>query len=865
MKRKKTIALMMIVMLLMGIPQGILASRQGEFGIQVPEQTRPYQPAAILLSLPQAGVVTLFARQGAEIKRLCEPMSLDSGVSEWIFWGLTALQEPLHKGAASIIARYEIQGKIFTAEANTQVLQPASGLMYALLSKASLPAAGTEDLYIDHQLSKAGKLVVQLYAKADEERPVRTWTLDRPDALPRTFRWDKTLAGKPASVGEYTFVLSVQGSSQPPCRLAFYLTDDIPARIPLSPTPDGQFLPQSRTDRDIWLAMMAPLAVLDIGDMNHQTVYAQPDNKSQALGMIHGQTAGMNILETDVQGYARVQVARHGDGQWIIGYVPQNKIKIIVPAQRYGLLLDKQSQHLTLYEDGEPRGSLAISTGVYVPPGEFSFETLAGAYLTQDRIAEFPHTGYRFEYAMRIDGGNLLHSSGYKMLDGVKDYQDHQSQLGTKVSHGCVRIDNREQDGINAWWLYANLPRNTKVLVLPEDGNEFLPGFASVQEAPPAETSPVDAIDAVSQDILQISEDHPETLSGFTFSPSPFLVQPEESDCLIPAETMEDPPHANQISPAAPSSATITLTFGGDCVLGSEEHTKNKPESFHSFIQAKGMNWPFSGIINILQADDLSMVNLENVLINSARNPERRLHNFRGPTSFTGILTRGSIELVNLANNHFNDYGQEGKNSTRNALRDEGIPFSGQSSIYIYEKDGIRIGFAGIRETVFHQGRERIAQEIRKLQDAGCHYIVYTCHFGTEYETQHNELQTLMAHTAIEAGAHLVIGHHPHVVQGIEEYRDGLIFYSLGNLVFGGNLALTTFDGLMVQLTLTFDQQALTQTEVRLIPVLTSSSIPDNDFRPVPAQGPDKERILQTIRQDSTTAYEEHFVILRKK
>jgi len=85
----------------------------------------------------------------------------------------------------------------------------------------------------------------------------------------------------------------------------------------------------------------------------------------------------------------------------------------------------------------------------------------------------------------------------------------------------------------------------------------------------------------------------------------------------------------------------------------------------------------------------------------------------------------------------------------------------------------VRIGFAGIRETIFHQNRGRIAQEIAELNG-------------------HNELQTRMARTAIDAGANLVIGHHPHLVQGIERYQDGLIFYSLGNLVFGGNLELTT-------------------------------------------------------------------------
>jgi len=132
-----------------------------------------------------------------------------------------------------------------------------------------------------------------------------------------------------------------------------------------------------------------------------------------------------------------------------------------------------------------------------------------------------------------------------------------------------------------------------------------------------------------------------------------------------------------------------------------------------------------------------------------------------------------------------------------------------------------------------------------------------------EYEERHNELQTLMARMAIDAGADLVIGHHPHVVQGIEEYEGGLIFYSLGNLVFGGNLELSTFDGLVAQVTLDFEGEELLETAVRLIPVITSGERPANDFRPVIAQGEDKARILDTIRADSEKAYPERFIVGR--
>ncbi len=108
-----------------------------------------------------------------------------------------------------------------------------------------------------------------------------------------------------------------------------------------------------------------------------------------------------------------------------------------------------------------------------------------------------------------------------------------------------------------------------------------------------------------------------------------------------------------------------------------------------------------------------------------------------------------------------------------------------------------------------------------------------------------------MAHEIIDAGADLIIGAHPHVVQGIEQYNNGLIVYSLGNFVFGGNLKLTEFEAFMVQVRLDFDGTALRETTLTLIPVFTTGSRPANDFRPIPAEGEDKARILQRIQDDS--------------
>lgn len=307
-------------------------------------------------------------------------------------------------------------------------------------------------------------------------------------------------------------------------------------------------------------------------------------------------------------------------------------------------------------------------------------------------------------------------------------------------------------------------------------------------------------------------------------------------------------------APAEPpeGGTRITLSFTGDCVLGSEEKSRALPHSFDSTVAEKGYAWPFSGMQEYFSKDDLTVVNFEGVLKDDrAGREEGKLHWFRGPTDFVNILKEGSVELAGLANNHVRDYGQAGRNSTKKALTGAGIPYFGYGDLYTFEKDGVKIGFGGIRETIWRQDRDRPAREIAQLRSEGCHYIVYACHFGNEYKPI-SELQRKIAYNLVESGADVVVGTHPHIVQGIESYKHGLILYSLGNFSFGGNLELKVFDGLVAQLQLDFTRdKALKHTTLRLVPVLTTGTAPANDFRPIPAQGEDKARILETIQQQS--------------
>ena len=148
------------------------------------------------------------------------------------------------------------------------------------------------------------------------------------------------------------------------------------------------------------------------------------------------------------------------------------------------------------------------------------------------------------------------------------------------------------------------------------------------------------------------------------------------------------------------------------------------------------------------------------------------------------------------------------------------------------------------------------------MREAGAEFVIYQCHWGTEYESQHNVLQESMARACQRAGADLVIGHHPHVVQGID-FIDGMpVIYSLGNLVFGGTLKLQTYDGLLLQayFPLTGEKK---QPTLKLIPILTSSQAENriNDYQPTPAEGMNAKRILQTVQKDTAFRLSDELLI----
>lgn len=241
-------------------------------------------------------------------------------------------------------------------------------------------------------------------------------------------------------------------------------------------------------------------------------------------------------------------------------------------------------------------------------------------------------------------------------------------------------------------------------------------------------------------------------------------------------------------------------------------------------------------------------------LLQNLRNEKTSNFAFKAPASYANILTAGSVEAVNTANNHSHDYGEESFNDTLKALDTANILHFGYDETAVTEVKGVKVGLVGIYELNDHLGREeQLKQNIAKVKQDGAQLIVVIFHWGNEKEEVPDENQKTLGHLAIDEGADLVCGHHPHVLQGIEEYKGKNIVYSLGNFCFGGNAYPSDMDTIIFQQTFTIDQNGVKDDNVtNIIPCSISSDSDYNNYQPTPAEGEEATRIMQKIQKRSS-------------
>ena len=314
----------------------------------------------------------------------------------------------------------------------------------------------------------------------------------------------------------------------------------------------------------------------------------------------------------------------------------------------------------------------------------------------------------------------------------------------------------------------------------------------------------------------------------------------------------------------------VVITFTGDCTLGCDPLIRGQKNSFESYIEQYGYEYPFEKVRQYFEQDDLTVINLEGTFYNYDANLADKTYHFRGPTDYVNILTASSIEACSIGNNHILDYGVPGMQSTIDTLEAAGIAWFGTTEYcdgtYIFEKDGVKIGFYSIYYSDWVTTIKTAAKDsIAALKNAGCNLIIACLHVGVEYDTRHDTNQEKMADAFIRYGADVVIGNHPHSIQGIRE-QDGICtLWSLGNFSFGGNSSVVisrkksinygkmNINTFIVQFTFSFDENnRYLGHQMNLIPCyVTGTGTEVNNYQPIPVTGTDAEKVMKAIQDDT--------------
>ena len=253
------------------------------------------------------------------------------------------------------------------------------------------------------------------------------------------------------------------------------------------PTLNYWTLPMDITDEEaVWKVLTAPITVLDNGKKNAEKmqviIRSQPSEDSDGIGMATCISQGVHVLERGEE-WSLIECyssSFHDSAilNWntlVQGYVPTAYLKDVKPNQEIGLVVDKLTQRLYVFRNGKLFSTLLVSTGVANAKQPYN-ETRSGEFLLVSKVGEFASDNLRCAMALRFNDGDLLHEVPYIATDYGKDYSVNEPKLGTKASHGCIRVQRQASpEGVNQKWLWYNYKRNTKILIWEDWQGRQLP------------------------------------------------------------------------------------------------------------------------------------------------------------------------------------------------------------------------------------------------------------------------------------------------------------------------------------------------------------------------------------------------------
>ena len=248
---------------------------------------------------------------------------------------------------------------------------------------------------------------------------------------------------------------------------------------------------------------------------------------------------------------------------------------------------------------------------------------------------------------------------------------------------------------------------------------------------------------------------------------------------------------SNDTSSQSSSAQSMKLTFLGDCLVSTYKGGEAKG-TFNWYAKNYPATYFFEKVYDTLSADDYTIANCETVLTDRTLTPRdkgtgSRVFWFYGPSANAKIFTAGSVEVTGVVNNHMKDYGQAGYEDTLAALKKENLIIGDYNKPVYLEKNGIKAAILFVNLWSLGDA-DKIIADMKKL-DTDTDYKIIYFHGGVEGTNYPEQWKVNACRKLIDSGANFVIGMHPHVLQPIEEYHGGVIVYSLGNFLFGGNTA----------------------------------------------------------------------------
>lgn len=312
-----------------------------------------------------------------------------------------------------------------------------------------------------------------------------------------------------------------------------------------------------------------------------------------------------------------------------------------------------------------------------------------------------------------------------------------------------------------------------------------------------------------------------------------------------------------------PEVIEITISAVGDLTFGRNQKASYSG-SFDEYYDDYGVDYFLQNVVDVFAADDCTIGNLEGVLTESTDIRESKEWNHKGRPEYVDILTRGSIEVVSLGNNHIMDYNEEGVKDTIDTLENAGVTYAisgvwgDKYGMYETEK-GIKIGFVSVNE--YYEGNAVytfLEDGLKQLREQGADLVFALVHWGGDKTHIIENDQYTMGRWCVDQGYDLVLGCHPHVLQGIECYNGKYIVYSMGNFCYGGSKNPKEKDSMIFQQTFTFADGVLQEstTDIRAIPCRLSGKNSKNDYSPVILDGDEAAETIQNLN-----SYSEEFGI----